>query len=146
MSNSKFGNFDDDLEKEQILTKWIIDNFLSNEVDDFKVIEDAKTQNTGVDFVITSEEIFGYSLPYKVDFKAALNYIRPMKDKYNNKPQKMPTFAFELSFLNQFKKEREGWLFGEKYINTEYYMLGWVWGTCHFSIMIKGISQLIVIL
>lgn len=132
MSNSKFGNFDEDFKKEQILTKWIVNNFLSTETDDFKVIEDKKTQNTGVDFVITSEEIFGYDLPYKVDFKAALNYIRPMKDKFNNKPKKMPTFAFELSFLNESHEVREGWLFGEKYNNTEYYMLGWVWADLPF--------------
>ncbi len=141
MTNNKFGNFDVDLEKEQILTKWIVNNFLSSETDDFKVIKDEKTQNTGVDFVITSEDIFGYDLPYKVDFKAALNYIKPMKDKYNNKPQKMPTFAFELSFKNKYCEEREGWLFGEKYNNTEYYMLGWVWADLPFFYNEKGFIE-----
>lgn len=120
-------NFEKDLKNEQILTQWVIDNFISVESEKYEVVEDLETQNSGVDFVMTSKDIFGFNLPYKIDFKAALNYIRPMKDEYDNKPRKMPTFAFELSFLNRENEEREGWLFGEKYNNTEYYMLAWIW-------------------
>lgn len=119
--------FERDMKNEQIITKWIERNFLMTVTDKYEIIQDSKIQNSGVDFIITSEKLFGYNLPYKVDFKAALNYIRPIRDEYNNRPQKMPTFAFELSFLNRLNEEREGWLYGEKYSNTEYFMLAWVW-------------------
>ena len=92
--------FERDMKNEQIITKWIERNFLMTVTDKYEIIQDSKIQNSGVDFIITSEKLFGYNLPYKVDFKAALNYIRPIRDEYNNRPQKMPTFAFELSFLN----------------------------------------------
>jgi len=119
--------YEKDSKNEQILTEWIIDNFLVDYCEKFDVVDNIDIQKSGVDFVMNSKGLFGFDLPYKVDFKAALNYIMPIKDKYGKKPTKMPTFAFELSFLNQMNKESEGWLFGDKYNNTEYYMLAWVW-------------------
>ena len=120
-------HFDRDVKNEEILTEWIEANFLSIYSNQYDIIQDSKIQKTGVDFILNSKKIFKYDLPYKVDFKAALTYTKPIKDDNGNKPSKMPTFAFELSFLNPDKQEREGWLFGNNYSNTEYYMVAWVW-------------------
>lgn len=120
-------HFNRDAKNEEILTEWIEDNFLSIYSNQYDIIQDSKIQKTGVDFILNSEKIFKYDLPYKVDFKAALTYTKPIRDDNGDKPSKMPTFAFELSFLNPYKQEREGWLFGDNYKNTEYYMVAWTW-------------------
>lgn len=127
------GYFNRDLKNEGILTKWITDNFISVYCNQYTIVEDENIQKSGVDFILTSKKIFNYDLPYKVDFKAALTYVKPIMTKDGSKPPKMPTFAFELSFLNQFKQEREGWLFGDNYNNTEYYMIAWIWANLPYD-------------
>lgn len=132
MNNNK-SNYTSDINNEQILTKWIIDNYISKYSNDYKIITDSKIQNKGVDIILMDENIFGSNSPYNIDLKAALDYVRPLKDEHNKKPNKMPTFAFELSFFNEDEQEREGWLFGKKYNETEYYMLCWIWADLQFE-------------
>ncbi|MFS4084862.1 hypothetical protein ACMDCO_03950 [Aerococcus urinaeequi] len=123
--------FKEDLNKESIITNWIINNFYDENqmYDDNKKIikvEDLSQQHQGIDFVIRDLDIFGDNKSHNVDCKVAANYIMPIKDDSGNRPESIPTFSFELSYyMNQELKR--GWLFSDKYSGTEYFMLGWVW-------------------
>ena len=50
--------FESDIKNEQIITKWIERNFLMTVTDKYEIIQDSKIQNSGVDFIITSEKLF----------------------------------------------------------------------------------------
>ena len=65
--------FERDMKNEQIITKWIERNFLMTVTDKYEIIQDSKVQNSGVDFIITSEKLFGYNLPYKVEYLLLVN-------------------------------------------------------------------------
>ncbi|MGL4402651.1 MAG: hypothetical protein ACRCTS_02835 [Fusobacteriaceae bacterium] len=67
------------------------------------------SQLKGIDLIVTTDkEVF------KIDEKAQLYYI--------NNP--LPTFAFELQFLNRNSEVSEGWLINSN-LENDYYMLIW---------------------
>ncbi len=82
---------------------------------------DFKKDNSGIDAIVSSEKIFGDSTPKNVDFKSATSWVA------NSNQAGLRTFAFELSFLNRSREFCDGWLFGDKYSETEYYSLQWLW-------------------
>lgn len=127
-----------DLKVESIVTDWISENFLVHYCDSYKVTRENKNQHSGVDFKITSEEIFNSDKSYNIDLKCALKYIKPFQVEESIRPSKMPTFAFELSYYNKQNQECDGWLFGEKYFSTDYYMISWIWADVPFTINEKG--------
>lgn len=124
-------NFKSDLFTEDIITDWIEENFNNmfpsyrpdNYFSKNKIIG---LQHKGVDFSIRNMEIFSDSDIHAVDCKVASKYIKPMKDKNGEKQSSLPTFAFELSYIKN-NQLHEGWLYGDKYSETEYYMIAWAW-------------------
>ncbi|MFV5769926.1 hypothetical protein [Mammaliicoccus sciuri] len=69
-------------------------------------------QHKGIDVILEAEK--GYKL--NIDEKAATEYLN----------KNIPTFALEISFLKD-KNNRDGWLFGEKYCDTDTYLFCWGW-------------------
>src|SRR5699024_7557787 len=46
--------------------------------------------------------------------------------KGNLSENSLPTFAFELNYMKN-NQIHDGWLFGEKYSEAEYFLVMWVW-------------------
>lgn len=125
MTKSQFNN---DIQNEQVVNRLINKKLLESEIVD-EIIETTQQENwAGVDFKLKSKNIFGDDNEHNVDYKSAINYRKFIDD---NEP--INTFAFELQYLGKSpnskgKREiRDGWLFGNQYNLTEYYLLSWIW-------------------
>jgi hypothetical protein len=98
--------FKTDLLKEKILGKYLDKIYLKLGFN-FKRIDDVKSQFKGIDVIITHKKS-----DYYIDEKSQLHYLN--KD--------LPTFTFELSYLNKNHKIKEGWFFDQSK-DTQYYFL-----------------------
>lgn len=104
---SFMSNFKNDLNKEQLLGKYL-DEIYKDKGINFTRVYDISKQHSGIDLEYThkNDNIF------YLDEKAQLDYIN--KD--------LPTFAFELSYLKS-KKIKEGWLFDKTKLTTHYLLI-----------------------
>lgn len=125
MTKSQFNN---DIQNEQVVNRLINKKLLESEIVD-EIIETTPQENwAGVDFRLKSKKIFGDDKKHNVDYKSAINYRKTINDE-----KSINTFAFELQYLGQRKNNRDGrpirdgWLFGNQYNLTEYYLLSWIW-------------------
>ncbi|MFL1010509.1 hypothetical protein [Flavisericum labens] len=101
MSHFKF-----DLKQEQILNNYLDGIYKSKNLE-FSRITNLENQHLGIDV------IFRHNLnEYLIDEKAQLHYLN----------QDLPTFTFELSFLNKKNEIKEGWLFDNSK-KTQFYFL-----------------------
>lgn len=98
--------FKQDLNQEQILNTYLDDIYHSKKLN-FHRITNLDQQHRGIDVVIQHN-----SADYLIDEKAQLHYIN--KD--------LPTFTFELSYLNKHNDIKEGWLF-DRSKKTQFYFL-----------------------
>ena len=87
---------------------------------------DVETQMQGIDISLTYKDLHDAS----VDEKAISHYIN----------KNIPTFAFELSFLNK-GQVIEGW-FSDENKKTEYYLLIWIWANKDWNITKDDITKL----
>lgn len=116
--------FKKDLTNEAIISKWVKNHFFNTDTynGDFEYITDLDSQKKGVDLILQSNDFFGDNNPHMIDEKSASNYIRIGENEKN-----MPTFAFELDYQGRDGSRNDGWLFGEQFATTEYYLLSWLW-------------------
>ena len=116
-------NFNNDLAVEASVTKWLEKNYFRTSwwQGQYKIIDDMDDQHKGIDLKLINENIFGNLNIHNIDIKTATSYI-----KTNLTENQMPTFAFELNYIKN-GQEKEGWLYGDKYNSTEYYLLNWLW-------------------
>lgn len=98
--------FQTDLNQERILSDYL-DRIYKSKNLSFERNHDLNMQHRGVDviFNINSKE-------YLIDEKAQLHYLN----------QDLPTFTFELSYLNKEGNINQGWLFDDQKF-TQYYFL-----------------------
>ncbi|HLR66909.1 MAG TPA: hypothetical protein VK105_07205 [Virgibacillus sp.] len=109
---------------EEIVSKWIQDKIFTPQSFNGVYIrnENIQLQKSGIDFFLQSPHIFGDNKKYAVDEKCATSYI-----KTNIEDNNMPTFAFELDYQGQDGTRNQGWLFGDQFTKTEYYLICWLW-------------------
>lgn len=119
--------FKNDLKNEKVINGLINRKLQELEIVD-EVIEASDEENfAGVDFKLKSKKLFGDDKVHCVDYKSATNNRVPIGKKSLN------TFAFEVAYSKQAieKKSNQeiksGWLFGDQYNLTEYYLLAWIW-------------------
>ncbi len=98
--------FKQDLNQEQILNTYL-DHIYHSKKLNFSRITDLEQQYRGVDVVFHHN-----SADYLIDEKAQLHYLN--KD--------LPTFTFELSYVNKHNDIKEGWLF-DRSKKTQFYFL-----------------------
>ncbi|WP_370477318.1 hypothetical protein [Tamlana flava] len=98
--------FQFDLNQEQILHRYLALIYQSKKLK-FENIANLEQQHRGIDVIINHN-----SEKHNIDEKAQLHYIN--KD--------LPTFTFELSYLNKNNELKEGWLFDSSK-QTQYYFL-----------------------
>ncbi|MFB9056919.1 hypothetical protein ACFFU9_09210 [Mariniflexile ostreae] len=99
-------DFKRDLKQEEILSRYL-DNIYKSKKLKFERICDINQQLQGIDIVIHH-----HKETYFIDEKAQLHYLN--KD--------LPTFTFELSYLNKNNQIKEGWLLDNHKL-TQYYFL-----------------------
>lgn len=120
--------FDNDLKVEVIISLWIEENYFEKESNNYKYIrcEDIEKQKQGVDAAVKNPNVFKDDNFHYIDEKAASSYI-----KTNLRESNLPTFAFELDSKRYKSTDTEdrvpGWLFGDAFAKTEYYLLSWIW-------------------
>lgn len=109
------GTFKQDLKEEEalglFLDTWYPKHKLFTKGFMFERVKDKTRQFQGIDFIISDEKT-GEELSY-VDEKAQLDY----------KNRSLPTFAFEISFLNKEKEWKKGWLFDQTKLTTQYFLI-----------------------
>ncbi|NJX13939.1 hypothetical protein [Tamlana crocina] len=98
--------FKHDLKQERILNEYLDSIYHSKKLN-FSRVNELEQQHRGVDVIFSH-----HSTDYFIDEKAQLHYLN--KD--------LPTFTFELSYLNKYQKIKEGWLF-DKSKKTHFYFL-----------------------
>ena len=116
-------NFKNDFNAEKVINEFLRKYFYQKIVDKniikaFRHITDPNLQHEGVDTIIITLR----DVEVHIDEKAALDYAK--KDLTENA---LPTFAFEISYLNREGVLTEGWLTNSKYRKTEDYLLVWLW-------------------
>ena len=99
-------SFQSDLKQEQILAKHL-DALYKSKGWNFKRISNIEKQKQGIDL-----EIFYGDKVYRIDEKAQLHYLN----------SSLPTFTFELSYLDKHNNPKLGWLLDENK-KTDYYFL-----------------------
>lgn len=110
--------FELDLSKEQVVSELIEEQiFIKEPGIIYSRNKDIASQKQGIDCRLKSQILFGTDEEIIVDEKAAIDYV--VTDVKKNS---LRTFAFELYYNNA-----EGWLFGEKYSKTQYYLISWLW-------------------
>jgi len=120
--------FKSDLNVERIISLWTEENYFKSELNpySYKRCESAVEQSKGKDAAVKNKHVFGDDCFHNVDEKAASSYIKTDLNEGN-----LHTFAFELDCKRHGSPNSEdrvqGWLFGDKYSLTEYYLLSWVW-------------------
>lgn len=95
-----------DLDQEHLLSQYLDGIYKSMNLT-YSRINDQNLQHQGVDVIFNIN-----SKDYNIDEKAQLHYLN----------QDLPTFTFELSYLNKDDKINQGWLFDERKL-THYYFL-----------------------
>lgn len=101
-----------DTKAEIEVSKYLDEFFYPEYVDAcFREVKEEE-QLAGVDTVVK----YGESNSLKVDEKCAAHYVN----------RDIPTFAFEVNFINQRGELSDGWLFNQN-LKTEYYLLTWLW-------------------
>lgn len=117
------GTFKSDLELESIIGNWLDENLYSNKeiFNNYKRHKNQALQHKGVDLTLSSPVLFGDTRTHVIDEKAAIRYT-----KGNLSEKSLQSFAFELDYFVG-KDLKEGWLFGNKYSKTEYYIVLWIW-------------------
>lgn len=114
--------FRKNLEIEEEISQWLHQHFYSTDIFERAVkINESDLQHKGVDVYLQSHTIFKDRREHAVDEKAAMTYV-----KRDHKESPLPTFAFELNYLKD-DQLKEGWVYGDKYTNTEYYHIMWIW-------------------
>lgn len=116
-------NFKNDFNAEKVINEFLRKYFYQKIVDKniikaFRHITDPNLQHEGVDTIIITLR----DVEVHIDEKAALDYA-----KKNLTENALPTFAFEISYLNREGVLTEGWLTNSKYRKTEDYLLVWLW-------------------
>lgn len=110
---AKSSTFTDDLRVEReisnFLDKYFYEIYFNGR---YKRINDINLQHQGIDIQIQSK--FDNSI-INIDEKFASHYVN----------FDLKTFAFEMTYVME-DMVKEGWTFGEKYTNTEYYNIGYV--------------------
>src|SRR5699024_2060269 len=118
--------FDRDKNIEEIVSKWTEQYLFNNKKyfsGEYIRNTDIQLQKSGVDIILKSHEIFKDNKYHNIDEKSATSYI-----KTSLKESNIPTFAFELDYKNKDNNSRnDGWLFGEQFDKTEYYLISWIW-------------------
>lgn len=120
--------FNIDIQNEQVVNRLINKKLFESEIVDEIIKTTPQENRAGVDFKLKSKKIFGDDNEHNVDYKSAINNRKTINDK-----KSINTFAFELQYLGKStndkgKREiRDGWLFGNQYNLTEYYLLSWIW-------------------
>ncbi|MEO6347536.1 MAG: hypothetical protein ABIO60_06460 [Aquaticitalea sp.] len=99
-------SFKSDLEQEHLLALYLDGIYTSKNLT-FERIQDIDLQHCGIDVIFHKN-----SQHYFIDEKAQLHYLN----------QDLPTFTFELSYLNKNGKINQGWLFDDNK-KTNYYFL-----------------------
>lgn len=122
MANNK-SNFKNDFNAEKVINEFLGKYFYKKFVDNniihsFYHITDTNLQHNGVDTIIITLK----GVEICIDEKAALDYA-----KRDLNEDSLPTFAFEISYLNKFGILTEGWLTNPKYSKTDDYLLIWLW-------------------
>jgi|GEM_PF-3013769 len=117
-------NWNVDIENESVINDLIIEHLTNSGMFE-KVKRSTKEENhKGSDIQLVSERFFKDNLLHHVDLKTATNYRKVDGD------ESIPTFAFELQFSKPDGNggiKKEGWVFGEKYTLTEWYLISWIW-------------------
>lgn len=98
--------FKSDLAQEYLLSQYLDSVYKSKDIV-FKRIHDSNLQHRGIDVIFHTN-----NHEYRIDEKAQLHYLN----------SDLPTFTFELSYLNKEGKIHEGWLLDSKK-ETQYYFL-----------------------
>lgn len=117
-----------DFQVEGIISRWLEKHYFKKYSNNYQYFRNYNTtyQKAGVDSVLINRKIFNDYDCYCVDEKAASSYI-----KMNINDLSLPTFAFELDCKRHkgsgTEDRVEGWLFGDQYSKTEYYLISWVW-------------------
>lgn len=120
--------FKEDLEVEEIISLWLEDNYFDKDSNNYQYTrcDITEYQEKGIDAALINPHVFKDNNPRFIDEKAASSYIRT-----DLKSESIPTFAFELDCKRKDSTNIEdrvpGWLFGNKYRGTQYYLLSWVW-------------------
>lgn len=120
----KNNEYQKDKECEEIISLWMEENLFKNETfpGTYCKNNDIRLQKSGVDGFLKHPDVFNDEEYHAIDEKSATTYIRTKLEEDN-----IPTFAFELDYKSQNGARNEGWLFGNQYDETEYYLLSWIW-------------------
>lgn len=111
MNKTVESTFDIDLSKEGELGKLLdviyptIPNFAGWTIER---ISDKEQQHRGIDLIISKGEKVFY-----IDEKAQLDYIG----------RELPTFTFEISYLNKHNEEKLGWFLDRSKVTNAYYLI-----------------------
>jgi hypothetical protein len=100
-------------------------------VDACSRVNNQTQQLEGVDTVVTYGDVPGIN----VDEKCAAHYVN----------QDLPTFAFEIDFINQRRELSEGWLFNSN-LKTDFYLLTWLWAIKDKDFFYEDITKARVIM
>lgn len=114
---------------ENEIAMFLDEYFYPQNVTDFRRFTDKNNQLNGIDVRFSIPELGLVDII--VDEKAQTHYVN--KD--------LPTFAFELSFLNSKGEVIGGWLLDENK-STQYYMLIWVWASREWNVKKSDITRL----
>lgn len=107
---AKKSNREEDARLEGIVNDFLDKYFFNQDFEKVQWVKDKKEQTSGVDVYLTSEK---FKLDNaKVDIKSAVKY----STRY------LPTYALEVSFINKWGEDCQGWLVNDKLV-TEYYLL-----------------------
>lgn len=116
MTESKYAkNIEDERIVGEFLDKYfypVIEKKYMNKINNIERNYDVSKQNKGVDVILESKS----GSLINIDEKTATDYFN--KD--------IPTFVLEISFLKD-NVLKEGWLFGNKYSDTDTYLFCWGW-------------------
>src|SRR5699024_2520175 len=124
VSGMNRSDYDKDKKCEEIVSQWMEENLFNKKsfLGTYYKNHDESLQKSGVDSYLKYPSLFKDDSYYAIDEKSATSYIRTDLEEEN-----IPTFAFELDYKGQNGKRNEGWLFGNKYKKTEYYLISWIW-------------------
>lgn len=108
-----YSTFSDDLKTEKIISNFLDTYFYERIIPNkYERVKNLEEQNLGIDLKIKGKN---KTKTYKFDEKVAHQWVN-----YDLK-----TFAFELSYIKD-NETKGGWLFNNKYSETDYYILGYV--------------------
>lgn len=132
MTESKY---DKNIEEESIIGEFLdkyfypeIEEKYNNNIKNITRNYDVAKQNKGVDVILECRD--GYRI--NIDEKTATDYLN----------KNIPTFALEISFLKDNIK-KDGWLFGEKYFDTDTYLFCWGWKVDeHEELTVENIQRI----